>query len=109
MTPLLRWGSSPAPGCHQPTGWVAPWGALTEPLGFSLASGLPSWLQTCPSPTWIRVLGVRWMSCVGILRSPRALLDGGRAGHEAGEALEEPHRALGAQEGLERRLKELKL
>lgn len=49
------------------------------------------------------------MSCVGILRSPRALLDGGRAGHEAGGALEEPHQALGAWEGLERRLKELKL
>lgn len=72
-------------------------------------SGLPAWLQTCPSPTWIRVLGVRWMSCVGILRSPRALQDGGGVGHKAVGALEEPHRALGAREGLERRLKELKL
>lgn len=49
------------------------------------------------------------MSCVGILHVPRALQDGGGVGHKAGEALEEPHRALGAQEGLERRLKELKL
>lgn len=43
------------------------------------------------------------MSCVGILRSPRALPDGGGAGHKAGGALEVPYRALGVREGRERR------